>query len=55
MKEREFIEDLEALARQYWGKEFELLPTSKGLLIRYPMEDDQVDLQGMVKSILRQP
>ena len=54
MKEREFIEDLEALCRQYWGKEFTILVTSKGILIRYP-QDDQVDLQGMVQSIINQP
>lgn len=54
MKEREFIEDLVALSRQYWGKEFTIIPTAKGVLIYYP-QDDQVDLQGMAKQILRQP
>ena len=40
MKHDDFIEDLEALCRQYWGKEFTIIETSKGLLIRYPKQDD---------------
>jgi hypothetical protein len=55
MKERDFIEDLEALTRQYWGKDFEILATSKGVLIRYPREIFEMDLQTMLKSIMRQP
>ena len=54
MKEREFIEDLEALSRQYWGNRFELIPTARGINICYPV-DDQADLQRMVKQITGQP
>jgi len=57
MKEREFIEDLEALARQYWGKGFAFVPTEDGAItIYFPREDCTVmDLQDMVKQILGQP
>jgi len=67
MKEREFIEDLEALARQYWGKGFAIDSVdlhdhsqfNRVVYLRIQDETKQedapaVDMQGMTKQILGQ-
>ena len=54
MKERDFIEDLEALSRQYWGKDAKIILNQNGVQISYPRQSDLVDLQAMVKQITGQ-
>jgi len=67
MKHKEFIEDLDALCRQYWGSKFTIESVdldhhhlfNRVIYLRLQDETKQpppaVDMQGMAKKILRQP
>jgi len=67
MKHKEFIEDLEALSRQYWGKGFSIETVDLeghgqfNRIVYLRLQDDtkdlppSVDMQGMTKQILGQP
>jgi len=66
MKHKEFIEDLEALSRQYWGKGFSIETVNLdghnhfNRIVYLRIQDDTkqsppIDMQGMTKQILGQP
>jgi len=63
MKHKEFIEDLEALSRQYWGKGFSIETVNLdghnhfNRIVYLRIQDDTkpaVDMQDMAKQILGQ-